>query len=44
MNPVQQELIQLIAGPGEPAGPVLVAVGDLKQSIYRFRGADVAAR
>jgi ATP-dependent exoDNAse (exonuclease V) beta subunit len=23
-------------------GPVLVAVGDLKQSIYRFRGADVA--
>ena len=24
------------------AGPVLVAVGDLKQSIYRFRGADVA--
>ena len=25
-----------------PAGPVRVAVGDLKQSIYRFRGADVS--
>ena len=25
-----------------PAAPLLVAVGDLKQSIYRFRGADVA--
>jgi ATP-dependent exoDNAse (exonuclease V) beta subunit len=42
VNPVQQELFQLIAGPGEPPGPTLVAVGDLKQSIYRFRGADVA--
>jgi ATP-dependent helicase/nuclease subunit A len=42
VNRVQQELFQLIAGPGEPAGPLLVAVGDLKQSIYRFRGADVA--
>jgi ATP-dependent exoDNAse (exonuclease V) beta subunit len=42
VNPVQQELFRLVAGAGEPPGPVLVAVGDLKQSIYRFRGADVA--
>ncbi|WP_242373181.1 UvrD-helicase domain-containing protein, partial [Anaeromyxobacter sp. SG26] len=42
VNGVQQELFELLAGPGTPPGPVLVAVGDLKQSIYRFRGADVA--
>jgi ATP-dependent exoDNAse (exonuclease V) beta subunit len=42
VNPVQQALLELLAGPGEPMGPLLVAVGDLKQSIYRFRGADVA--
>ena len=42
VNPVQQAILELLAGPGEPAGPLLVAVGDLKQSIYRFRGADVA--
>ncbi|WP_152643435.1 exodeoxyribonuclease V subunit beta, partial [Anaeromyxobacter sp. PSR-1] len=43
VNPVQQEVFELVAGPrGGPAAPVLVAVGDLKQSIYRFRGADVA--
>ncbi|ACG72572.1 UvrD/REP helicase [Anaeromyxobacter sp. K] len=43
VNPVQQEVFELVAGPdGGAAGPVLVAVGDLKQSIYRFRGADVA--
>ena len=41
VNGVQQSLFELLAGPAEPAGPVLVAVGDLKQSIYRFRGADV---
>ncbi|HUL60281.1 MAG TPA: 3'-5' exonuclease, partial [Anaeromyxobacteraceae bacterium] len=41
VNGVQQEIFDLVAGPGEPPGPVLVAVGDLKQSIYRFRGADV---
>jgi ATP-dependent helicase/nuclease subunit A len=42
VNPVQQELFSLLAGPAEPPGPLLVAVGDLKQSIYRFRGADVS--
>ncbi|HSM92970.1 MAG TPA: UvrD-helicase domain-containing protein, partial [Anaeromyxobacteraceae bacterium] len=44
VNQVQQELFELIGGPapGAPDGPVRVAVGDLKQSIYRFRGADVA--
>ncbi len=50
VNPVQQEVLELLAAGGaEPVapgagahGPVLVAVGDLKQSIYRFRGADVA--
>ena len=43
VNSVQQEIFELLAGEreGEP-GPWLVAVGDLKQSIYRFRGADVA--
>jgi len=42
VNLLQQEIFGLLAGPGEPAGPLLVAVGDLKQSIYRFRGADVS--
>ncbi|HET8538885.1 MAG TPA: UvrD-helicase domain-containing protein [Anaeromyxobacter sp.] len=42
VNGLQQELFEALAGPGETAGPVLVAVGDLKQSIYRFRGADVS--
>jgi len=48
VNPVQQELFALLApaglapDDGAGGGPVLVAVGDLKQSIYRFRGADVA--
>ena len=42
VNGVQQELFELLSGPGSPRGPLLVAVGDLKQSIYRFRGADVA--
>jgi ATP-dependent exoDNAse (exonuclease V) beta subunit len=40
VNRVQQEIFDLVAG-GEPPGPLLLAVGDLKQSIYRFRGADV---
>ncbi|HEY6098791.1 MAG TPA: 3'-5' exonuclease, partial [Anaeromyxobacter sp.] len=42
VNPLQQRIFELLAGPGTPAGPLLVAVGDLKQSIYRFRGADVS--
>jgi ATP-dependent exoDNAse (exonuclease V) beta subunit len=44
VNGVQQALFDLLAGPGapgDPPGPLGVAVGDLKQSIYRFRGADV---
>jgi ATP-dependent exoDNAse (exonuclease V) beta subunit len=43
VNPVQQSIFDLLvrAEGGEP-GPILVAVGDLKQSIYRFRGADVS--
>ena len=42
INPVQAELIELIAGgaDGRPR-PALFLVGDARQSIYRFRGADV---
>ncbi len=42
INPVQAELIELIAG-GADGGPrpALFLVGDARQSIYRFRGADV---
>jgi len=43
VNALQQEIVELLTGEeGGARGPVLVAVGDLKQSIYRFRGADVA--
>lgn len=43
VNGLQEELFRLLAGEEEGApSPLLVAVGDLKQSIYRFRGADVA--
>jgi ATP-dependent helicase/nuclease subunit A len=41
VNGLQAEIFALLAGPGGGARPVLVAVGDAKQSIYRFRGADV---
>jgi ATP-dependent exoDNAse (exonuclease V) beta subunit len=51
VNGLQQEIFGLLAGQAHPpapalaspgTAPLLVAVGDLKQSIYRFRGADVA--
>ena len=42
INPIQAELIELLAG-GDGTGPrpALFLVGDARQSIYRFRGADV---
>lgn len=39
-DPVQMELVELLAGKGM-AHDKIFAVGDHKQSIYRFRGADV---
>ena len=45
VNGLQAEIFGMLTAPGSgPEGggpPVLVAVGDAKQSIYRFRGADV---
>lgn len=40
-DPVQMELLELLVGSGLRDGKVF-AVGDHSQSIYRFRGADVA--
>lgn len=40
-DPVQMEIIELLAGKGLTTGK-LFAVGDANQSIYRFRGAEVA--
>lgn len=40
-DPVQMEVIESLCG-GEQTSGKLFAVGDAKQSIYRFRGADVA--
>ena len=48
VNGLQAEIFDLLAGGPPPGGeggtppPLRVAVGDAKQSIYRFRGADVA--
>lgn len=39
INPVQEKILQMVSGAGEN-GPSLFMVGDVKQSIYRFRMAD----
>jgi ATP-dependent helicase/nuclease subunit A len=40
INAVQEAIINLVAGPEDEAGPGLFMVGDVKQSIYRFRLAE----
>src|SRR5579875_677956 len=39
-DPIQDQIVRLLAE-GDPPRPELFIVGDEKQSIYRFRGADV---
>lgn len=41
-GPWQWEILRLLCPEDERVGPRLFVVGDEKQSIYRFRGADVA--
>lgn len=49
VNPVQGQMVYLLAGLAAPTGeappadgPLVLLVGDRKQSIYAFRGADVS--
>lgn len=42
-DPLQWEIFESAFGPAQPVDPVLVTVGDPKQAIYRFRGADIHA-
>ncbi|MCB0916824.1 MAG: UvrD-helicase domain-containing protein, partial [Actinobacteria bacterium] len=41
-DPVQWEVFRRLFVEGDPTGPALVLVGDPKQAIYSFRGADIA--
>jgi exodeoxyribonuclease V beta subunit len=42
-DPVQYRIVRAIAGADGAGGPPLLLIGDPKQSIYAFRGADVLA-